>query len=266
MASITESVNANDPPYGPRVLMMLDILGFADMVHEFETDANKFNVIYEVLRGLAPEQAHTVVFDTYLGRQVSGFSDHVVISHQPTLEGVSATIAEAGVHAFRLLAKGVAARGAITLGPLLHEGPTIVGSALVEAHRLEQHCAIYPRVIVHPRVVDFIRRTAAKPPAGAPVDLLTVYGRIHIRLDSDGRWYVPIFDPNWIRNAWHFYSAHNVIVGQIRSVIQEMLDKTKSDPRKFSKWVWLADLYNKSVSKPEFDIDSALSKNPIPIP
>jgi hypothetical protein len=49
---------------------------------------------------------------------------------------------------------GYTIRGAVTSGKLFHEGSIIIfGPALVRAYELERHMAVYPRIIIDPRLI-----------------------------------------------------------------------------------------------------------------
>jgi hypothetical protein len=52
----------------------------------------------------------------------------------------------------RALKLGLLIRGGITIGKLYHSNGVVFGEGMVDAYRLESSVAIYPRVVISPRV------------------------------------------------------------------------------------------------------------------
>lgn len=63
-------------------------------------------------------------------------------------------VREIGYFCRRLLTHGFVCRGAITVGHIYHRGRFVVGPAFVDAYRLEQSVALYPRVVLDSAALD----------------------------------------------------------------------------------------------------------------
>jgi hypothetical protein len=74
------------------------------------------------------------------------FSDSFVLSMQS--DRIFYMIRELGQLCRFLLMEGMLCRGAITVGSLFHQDPLVIGPAFLEAYRLEQNVAFYPRIIL----------------------------------------------------------------------------------------------------------------------
>lgn len=53
---------------------------------------------------------------------------------------------------------GYLVRGAVTFGALIHDKRYLLGPALVKAHLMESQEAIYPRVLIDPKVIEIGRK------------------------------------------------------------------------------------------------------------
>ena len=75
---------------------------------------------------------------------------------------------------------GVLVRGGFSFGQLYHENGVVFGEAMVDAHRLEEKHAVYPRVLVSDRI---IARLEGVPEAE----------RTFLLKDTDGLWHLNYF-------------------------------------------------------------------------
>jgi hypothetical protein len=78
---------------------------------------------------------------------------------------------------FRLLRLGFLSRGGIAKGPAYHRDGKVFGPAILEAYRLENRVAVFPRVILQPEIVK------AGLHIGPPIDQL--FARM-IKSNEDG--------------------------------------------------------------------------------
>jgi len=122
---------------------------------------------------------------------------------------------------------GVLVRGGFSFGQLYHENGVVFGEAMVDAHRLEEKHAVYPRVLVSDRI---IARLEGVPEAE----------RTFLLKDTDGLWHLNYFAemighstqtrPIDDEHAKRWKRAH---LATIDSAISSATDTRIRD-----KWVW----------------------------
>jgi len=170
---------------------------FSDTVHEFRTPCTQLPD--SASRASGGWEAMGALTDCDL--RMEQFSDLVVISGRlncregrvtvwPTL----AAIAGSAVTMIQALASGVPFRGGIEVG-VGSDWPELelLGSALAKAHKLEEHVAEGPRVLVGKVLIDFIqsyRTTAETDPFGKLNAAFAQEASGFIRRSGDGRWMV----------------------------------------------------------------------------
>lgn len=121
---------------------------------------------------------------------------------------------------------GVLVRGGITIGELYIDNMMVWGQALVDAYRIESQTAIYPRIVVDPKLI-----------AGEYADILLSYDSIE--KDLDGLYYL-----NYIHMVWK--------VHKIKSY-EETLDKfVESNREELEKHGDLADVIQKRKWQAEY--------------
>jgi hypothetical protein len=133
---------------------------------------------------------------------VSTFSDHIVASY-PTyiieeardihsqlpdlmldmvLERVQKIV---GIIAIKALNIGLLIRGGLTIGKLYHSEGVVFGEGMVDAYKLESRVAIYPRIVVSPRIYSLIPQSNKK--------LLATMSAAKLLKDRDGIWHLNYF-------------------------------------------------------------------------
>ena len=113
------------------------------------------------------------------------FSNTFVYSCEPSRDDGNVLVDRIQKLCGGLLGNGLLPRGAIVVGDLLHsEDGSIVGRALVEAHRIETSVAKYPRVVVSKEAAPLL---VCRRPSGD-------FGPPQVRTDrSDGLRYLDLF-------------------------------------------------------------------------
>lgn len=85
------------------------------------------------------------------------FSDNIVLA-APTIHGVDAAFQSVLVFTAivqqNFLGSGFLTRGGITVGSFFYDDVMIWGQALVEAYQLESNIAIYPRIVILPKLIE----------------------------------------------------------------------------------------------------------------
>jgi hypothetical protein len=127
--------------YSQRYIAFIDILGFRQLVQRSTSEKFLVKTIVNALSGLNNS--------TGIIRSIS-FSDSIIMSAPETQHGLRVLLMYAGNLQRDFLLEGILTRGSIVLGPVYHEDTIAFGPAVVEAYELEQHVAIYPRIVLHP--------------------------------------------------------------------------------------------------------------------
>jgi hypothetical protein len=156
------------------IVAIFDLLGFSDVIKGKDEAAKE--KILALLKELVTwnqetqtKRDHdaatkTTTTTTYLA--TTAFSDHIVFSLPSSKWDDIASrfflaldfATRAGRMAEEAMAIGCLVRGAISLGPMYHEGGVLFGEALVEAHELESKFARYPRVILSDRAAEWFAK------------------------------------------------------------------------------------------------------------
>ena len=162
--------------YEDRIVAFVDILGFKQLVNESIKDSNKISEIFSYLKYLKAWENdgkndwsikkelyfnpitesitndQEAKYDVLETTSCTCFSDSLVVSvpydNQNINERFSALVANLIYIGGKLIQAGVAWRGGMTVGNLIHEDNIVMGPALIEAYQLEQNKAVYPRIIL----------------------------------------------------------------------------------------------------------------------
>lgn len=142
--------------YRRAVVTFIDILGFRELVKD--GDASKVKRALDTVARFASENSQE--HDEFSPRSIA-FSDCIVRARfldganeeepmgLPFLEMLSMVQAQV-----ELVQYDVILRGAITVGDIHLDGPTVFGPALVRAYELESKVALYPRIVVDPNLLN----------------------------------------------------------------------------------------------------------------
>lgn len=156
--------------YEERIVAFIDILGFADKIRITENE-DKPEEAEVMLRNLSEavrffqlkikkaidEQGFPV------GTIASMFSDTIVVSiPKAESEGVLYLFELLKELQINLLMKDILLRGGIVHGKLVHTEQLIIGPALISAYNLESKSALYPRIVIDPRVLSLYVRNSGE--------------------------------------------------------------------------------------------------------
>lgn len=141
------------PKYIPRVVAFIDILGFEQLIRAFPKDPQRFEQLHYVLHRIKFEETSKAFsWNKNSDLEISAFSDSIVISAEE--KDISSLVCSVGWLQAELLFVGVITRGGIAIGPTIHQDGILYGEGMLKAYRLEQHAAIYPRVVFASEVVN----------------------------------------------------------------------------------------------------------------
>ncbi len=200
----------------------LDILGASKYMQDnSEQFLNDLNAIYE-------NAMNDVIFTNILSKKdiaIKIFSDNILIAvkttkhdinRQAKLEKIVNLIGNIYCNALRL---GYLVRGSITEGKFYRNKKFVYGKALVEAVKLEEKIAIYPRVIIQDSLVSLIPQ--------------------YIAQDSDRKYYL---------NCFIFTKTFDNTTFKLR--ILNQLTKCSNNEEITQKIMWLVTYFNNFQQSP----------------
>lgn len=161
--------------YEEQFTAFIDFLGFSEVSKQVDDTARL--QILELLRSIAELRSEFDVHSEphegggsrhWIIPAVSTFSDHIVVSYplERVARDLNASIDDAVVvlmvlNGFGRLLRRIAAsalrlglliRGGVAIGKLYHSQGVVFGEAMIEAYELESRVAVYPRVVLSPRL------------------------------------------------------------------------------------------------------------------
>jgi hypothetical protein len=220
-------------PYEDRVLALVDVLGWSDLMRRSLTDSAVLPAISEaaemisMVREWADETNHIhKIADVGIEPDVRGshFSDTFVMSFPPGDAVDVYVVLMVGALCRRLLESGLYTRGAVVRGPLRHTVSVLYGPAVVDAHILETKVAKYPRVILSPSVADLFESS------------------IGVRTDFDGLAYldlVGLYQPKPADLSW---------LEGIRSEVLRKIEADRADLDRLAKHQWMLRKVDESLA------------------
>lgn len=200
----------------------LDILGASKYMQDnSEQFLNDLNVIYE-------NAMNDVIFTNVLSKKdiaIKIFSDNILIAVKTTKQDIDRQsklvkiinlVGNLYCNALRL---GYLVRGSITEGKFYRNKTFVYGKALVEAVKLEEKIAIYPRVIIQDNLVSLIPQ--------------------YIAQDSDRKYYL---------NCFIFTKTFDNTTFKLR--ILNQLTKCSNNEEITQKIMWLVTYFNNFQQSP----------------
>jgi hypothetical protein len=215
------------PTYSDRVVAFIDILGFAALVRQLGSDPALHARLHHALgqikvikrSSLQPNTAQTDL-------EVSVFSDSIVLSAEPSSLH---NVVWSAIHLqSNLLALGILVRGGVSCGRTVHANDVLYGEGMLQAYYLESKAALYPRIILDPRILDRV-----KPD----------YRAVFLRQDTDGLWFLDpflmgILPPDSESLLEDGFDPHEVSLRRLGKKIDQEIGRA-SDAGHLAKWNWL---------------------------
>jgi len=260
------------PRYENRVTAFLDILGFSSLIPETEDRLASFEHVFLALRAMLdskPDWKDEQIAKDLLesakreaanfGHELSkgehdkilsilekrdralAFSDNLVRSSPADWAGMVSVAYSVIILAIRLLARGVFIRGGITIGNLCHEESLVFGPALMEAYRMEQELANYPRVVLSPPALALM---CVEPPHGdVGANLQKLF-----RVDDSGIAYLHLLSNNAMEGAGFAGERRFEALSRIRSQLAGKFKLYPGWPKPFQeKLRWFVGYFNETV-------------------
>ena len=238
-------VNVN---YDLRYVAFLDLMGFKNMVSQSTKDAVILNTINQALDYtgyIQHDNYNGIIPMVELGKQVTAFSDSVVISYDASMPG-------AGFHVLmdlvyicnNLLGLGIPVRGGVTVGQLIHTERKCFGPAMVEAYLMESEKAKFPRVIVDSNLIKYALNN---PGRANTFEQEEKYLDELLREDSSDK--IVILDYLKQINEFDDYEIYHGHILRTKEFITKNLSiyKYTGTDRIYEKYVWLKKYYNETI-------------------
>jgi len=162
--------------YQERIVAFVDILGFSSLVGRSEVDSSIIEKIDNTLKFLKKlenpigwnldtiaieedaQKKGVETFEIEDKTSITCFSDSILVSVDISSiglnEAASTLIANLAYIGSYLLTEGILIRGGITTGNLIHlEDGVVFGQGLIDAYRLENSLAIFPRIVLSKKIL-----------------------------------------------------------------------------------------------------------------
>lgn len=144
--------------YDERFVAFLDILGFKSIIQDTENDETEYQRIKKILEYIAGvrKENYEGFFAQYgILKEVSVFSDSIVISYSSSL-----SIGGALFHVLMdlvfiynsLLSSNIFARGGVAFGKMYHDSNICFGPSMIDAYMLENE-AVYPCIAIDGKAI-----------------------------------------------------------------------------------------------------------------
>jgi len=232
-----------------RVVAYIDILGFSALVtRTLSGDDATLTRVYERLRMLSgyadlTNQGPFGSRDLTPYAQATAFSDCIVISDINNGSGIRQVLSNVAMVAGFLLRDGILCRGGIAAGKTIHDDRVLLGEGLIEAYKIEQQLAVYPRIVVCDKLVG-------------RAGVLDVPRIPRLKRDADGLWFIDLFwqlyriegDPASLLTSWLPERVFDIDqFRRVRDFIIRSLSQTRDDLRLWMKHRWLASRFNDAI-------------------
>lgn len=224
-----------------RIVFFLDILGFKDIIESCDESPELIDSLMCIVSDMNKQTSE--IKENALsapGLEVTVMSDSVVVSAPSRAFGEAIDLrwnflcTVVSIFMVKSCLNGWLVRGAVSKGWLIHQGNKVFGRGLTNAYQKESKVALYPRLIIDPKIV------------GDLGDNCILYR------DKDG-----IHCIDWILSG----CRNNSQVKELGIKIEDMLKNIKSRNAPDSvaqKYYWLANIYNERVSDAIYTIDVEL--------
>jgi hypothetical protein len=276
---VTEEQRAA-PSYEEQFTAFIDFLGFSEVSKE--TDDTTRLKILDLLLSLSALRSEFDIQSApnegggtshQIRPAISTFSDHIVISyplariaHDVSSSSDDRAVALFVLGGFNRLLRSIAAaalrlgfliRGGATIGKLYHSQGVVFGEAMIEAFEIESRVAVYPRVVVSPRITN--RPTWA--------------AQHYIKLGNDGLHHFDYFTmliPSAAQPGNDYTQRTKEFFNDVVSVVNTKLRVLQREGRlkELAKWVWFAHELRRGLEglQPEHLGALGISPNEIPWP
>lgn len=150
--------------YSKKLIAFLDVLGITKLIENTHKDGTEHEAInrIETVRTII-EGSTNAIGETGLINYVQLSDSFVFICEPQVLDRLIELLSRVQMRI--LMECQLLLRGAITIGAAIgdREGKSIIGPAFIQAYRLQENDAVYPRIIVDKSVISAIRDKGEEP-------------------------------------------------------------------------------------------------------
>ncbi len=161
--------------YQKRFVAFIDILGFSNKVLNSISNNTQLKKLQQIIKSINEiENLEKKYHISHIDNKITTFSDSIIFSCLSNSEDSLFYILLALIHLqIHLAMNDTIVRGGVTEGFLHHMRKEIYGPAFIEAYKLENQIAIYPRIILSrklqekvinsntPEILDLIRQDSS---------------------------------------------------------------------------------------------------------
>ena len=240
------------PTLLPSVFAFIDILGYNALTNEAKSSGTQQQFLERVYAALSDGRKwldhetgdsgpSTDALNSSKRRfALKAFTDNIVIGWPIRYDAESEFGDAFGRLAWfqsQLVLSGFFVRGAISYGSAYVDDIAVSGDVLLEAYDAERNLARDPRIVLTESAVHRVRCHLKKysPASFAPQTR-------HLLVDSDAQWFI-----NYLESVVYPGDPDRPECGNLamhKASVEESLSRYRNEPRKFSKYAWVAGYHN----------------------
>lgn len=228
--------------YENRIVAFLDILGYKNHIMSTQYDHKSRQTLFNIMKYLRRIQNDNYDGDFsmgILGREISVFSDSIVISYPIAYEACVFHIIIDIIHIQNnLMHMGFLVRGGIEIGLIFHDANIVFGPAMVKAYEIESKKAKYPRIIINNDVLQYGYNN---PSNHHTKEQEMEYINYLVKQDMDREIYID----NIAQYQEFEEDEYDIFLDDVRDIIisgMSVLDDSIKE-----KYIWLKDYYNSVI-------------------
>lgn len=238
--------------YQKDIVTFIDILGFSNLVIESKPERVK-SVLNAVLRSTSPINIDDKIEKDEIAEVIS-FSDSIVrvrkyetkrnIEYQQGLffqETISLVHAQG-----ELIKYGIVVRGSVSFGDIYISSGQVYGPGLISAYEIESKYALYPRIIIDPRLINEYKTNKLFKAKWHTYEDELEYIENLIKQGDDGMWFIDYAKA--LERELDEPEMYPIFLKKHREVIVEGAKQHNKLNSILSKYVWMANYHNKLVS------------------
>lgn len=233
--------------YKSKYVAFLDLLGFKEIVRQSVWDQSTLNNINAALTYTSKVQHdnyHGIMPMDDLGKQVTAFSDSIIISYDTSTPGGGFFVLMDLVFICNnLLAMGIPVRGGVTVGSLIHDTQKCFGPAMIDAYLMESKKAIFPRIIIDQEVLKY---DFSNPGEANTVEYEADYLNKIIKIDPRDDLLFIDYMKQW--GEFDEIAVYNNYIQRTREFIVRNLKAYAYDKNVYPKYDWLRWYYNETIT------------------
>jgi hypothetical protein len=252
------------PTYEQTLVTYLDILGFSDLIDQSDKNPEKIAEIINILFSMQNEASMGARYSSH-STKAQSFSDLVIrATHLNESSEVSVQIGVeclvlSGIQCKLLINDSTLIRGGVSLEKFYMDQGFVFGPGLVRSHHLAERLAIFPRIVIDPRIIA-LQRLNEKP------NELPLHGT-YIERGDDGQYfldYLAIGHAFQI-NLFPKYTDKGTVLAKHKQRVEEKLIELKKGERERQKALWLA-IYHNAVVRRLCRLNDSATMNSYMIP